>query len=242
VKLSDAKDEKKRITVFVMGPPGTGKTVFGCGFPKVRMYDFDGKVESARKYYSKVNPKQLEEVDFMDCRPLDSKGTAYVKMSEDIGKIRDEYIKTKVLKYETCLIDSSTIFGEEMLNWLVNYETGIARNSKIRSRKLPAQQDYGIYAPTFRDFIFEVFRLPWNVVVTGHISIKQDERTGEILRLPSIPGASATKIPAWFDEVYVSSVKDGKYVAQTRADRKFPCRTQLGLAPEIELKYENLIK
>lgn len=241
-KLTELKTSKL-LRVFVMGDAGTWKTVGASTFPKPIIFDFDGKVSSAHSFWSKHDPKKLEEIEFEDCSPKDDKGTSFKKMNDLIGKIKQEYQKTGELPYETCVIDSATIMSTELLNWLVNFETGIARNTKIKSRKVACMQDYMILAPTLSDFIFEVFNLPWNVVMTGHIQIQQDELTGAIERMPMIPGQMAKKIPIIFPEVYVSMAKGDKCIVQTKADFKYPCRSQIqGLPKEIEFNYENLTK
>lgn len=241
-KLNELKTSNL-IRLFVMGEPGTWKTVGATSFPKPIVYDFDGKLASAHGYWSKHDPKKLEEIDFEDCSPKDQKGSSYVKMANSIEKIKKEYAATGIMPYETCVIDSATIMSIELLNWLVNFETGIARNTKIKSRKVACMQDYMIFAPTFSDFIFEVFALPWHVVMTGHIKVDQDELTGAIERTAMIPGQMAKKIPIIFPEVYVSLAKGDKCIVQTKADFKYPCRSQIqGLPKEVEFKYENLIK
>ncbi len=70
---------------------------------------------------------------------------------------------------------------------------------------------------------------------------KRDEKTGEILRTPMMPGKLARELPIYFAEVYRSFVKDGVYCAQTKSDSKYQCRTQLGLKPEISLDYKELL-
>jgi hypothetical protein len=133
--------------------------------------------------------------------------------------------------------------AEEMLQWMLEFESGIKRPSMTKNRKVAGQQDYGVFAPLFRDFIFKIFSVPWNVVMTGHIGIKQDEKTGELHRVVAIPGRMSKQIGIYFPEVYRTFMEGGKYMAQTKADNYYACRSQIAGIPEkIELKWENIAK
>lgn len=241
--LSDYK-ESKFIKAFIMGPPGTGKTVAACSFPgPIKLYDFDGKVSSAYSYLKKTDPDKLKEIDFESCVPSDNNGSAYEKMDSSLEKIIEEFKKTGKLAYQTLVIDSSTIMAEEMLNWLLTFETGIKRNTAIKSRRVAGQQDYLIFAPTFASFLHAILPLPWNVVMTGHIAIRQDDKTGEISRQAAIPGKMGSNVGVYFNELYRSYVNNGKYLVQTQADLYYPCRSQLqGIPNPCEFKYSELSK
>lgn len=241
MKLSEMT-ESKYLKIFVMGEPGSGKTVGAASFPgPIKFYDFDGKVSSAYAYLKKNNPKKLEEIDYETCVPTDGVGSSYAKMDESLEKIITEYKKTGKMPFETLVIDSSTIMAEDMLNWLLDFEKGIKRNTAIKSRKVAGQQDYLVFAPTFSAFLHEVLPLPWNVIMTGHIAIKQDDKTGEIRRQAAIPGKMGSNIGIYFNEVYRSYVNNGKYVVQTQADFYYPCRSQLqGIPNPCLFDYEAL--
>lgn len=246
--LSEYK-ESHFIKLFLMGDAGTGKTVAACSFPgPIKFYDFDGKISSAYSYLKKNNPKKLEEIDFESCVPSDGIGSAYAKMDASLEPILNEYKKTGKLsdgkfEYKTLVIDSTTIMAEDLLNWLLAFEKGIKRNTTIKSRAVPGQQDYLIFAPTFASLLHELLPLPWNVVMTGHISVKQDDKTGEIRRGAAIPGRMSGQIGIYFNEVYRSFVSNGKYTAQTQADLYYACRSQLqGIPSPVSLAYDELAK
>lgn len=241
--LSDLQ-ESKLIKAFVMGEPGTGKTVFGCSMPgPIKAYDFDGKIASAYTYLKKHNPEKLKEIDFESCVPKDFLGSGYRKMDESLEKIIHNYKKTGQLEYKSLLIDSSTVMGSEMMNWLLEFESGIKRTAGIKTKKIASQQDYMIYSQVFTSFLHEILDLPWNVVMTGHIEVKQDEKTGELRRVAAIPGRMGGQIGVYFPEVYRSHVVNGQYVAQTKADIYYACRSQLSNPPSpVKLDYNELIK
>lgn len=243
MKLNEMK-EASLIRLFLMGEPGTGKTIFATSLPgTTKVYDFDGKLSSAYNYWMARKPDRLNEIEYENCVPFDKKGGAYLKMADDLEKLIKGYQQTKILPFDNLVIDSTTVMAEEMLQWMLEYETGIKRPTVSKDRKTAGQQDYGVFAPLFRDFIFKIFSVPWNVVMTGHISIKTDEKTGEIHRVASIPGRMSKQIGIYFPEFYRSFVQNGKYMAQTKADSSFGCRTQITkMTDPVELKYENLIK
>lgn len=236
--------ESDLLRIFIMGEPGTGKTIFGTSFPgRTKAYDFDGKLSSAYNHWKGIDATKLERIDYENCVPFDTKGGAYVKMADSLAKLIEEYNKTKVLPFENLLIDSTTVMAEEMLQWMLEFESGIKRPSISKVRKIAGQQDYGVFAPLFRDFIFKIFSVPWNVVMTGHIAVKQDEKTGEISRTAAIPGRMSKQFGIYFNEIYRSYVEGGKYMIQTKADHYYSCRSQIPRLPNpVELKYEELIK
>lgn len=237
MKLSEMKDADL-LRVFIMGEPGTGKTVFGTSFPgPILAFDFDGKIASAFNHWKAKDPKKLEEIEYIDCRVRDKKGGAFTLMNSKLSELKQD------CPFKTILVDSTTTMASEMMNWLINFETGIKRNKDIKSLQVASMQDYMIFAPTFTNLIFELFALPCHIVLTGHIKIQQDEVTGEIHRTANIPGKISKELPVYFPEVYVSMVKNDKFIAQTKADFKYPCRSQIvGLPKEIPLAYESLTK
>lgn len=236
--------ESKYIKAFVMGEAGTGKTVGACSFPgPILAFDFDNKISSAYSFLKRNNPEQLKQIEYETCVPTDGIGSAYAKMDSLLEKVIEEYKATGKLAYQTLIIDSSTIMAEDMLNWLLNFESGIKRNAAVKSRKVAGQQDYLIFAPTFAAFLYEILPLPWNVIMTGHIQVKQDEKTGEIRRVAAIPGKMGSNIGIYFNEVYRSYVLNGKYVVQTQADLYYPCRSQLqGIPNPCLFSYGELSK
>lgn len=242
MKLSEMKGAEL-IKVLVLGPAGSGKTIFGTTFPgPILALDFDKKLHSAYNYWKAKDPKKLEEIDYIDCSQRDDKGTGFQLANNELGKVKAAFAKGEK-PYSTILVDSATTLASEMLAWLVNFETGIKRNSSFKSVKIPSLQDYQLFSPTFKNFIYELFNLPVHVVMTGHIKVRQDELTSEIIREANIPGKMGNEAPIYWPEVYISYVKNGKYMAQTQADFRYQARSQIpGLPKEIELSYENLIK
>lgn len=233
--LSDLKPSNKK-TVLIYGESGSGKTCFAASFPgPIHYYDFDGKVSSAAQYLK--GSAKLGEISYDDCTP--KKGFdpgAFI--NDEIGKIKD----SGSVPYGTIVIDSLTTFADATMAYLMKMNPGIKRII-TRGAQAPALQDYGIFRLYMKAFISGVLALPCNVVFTAHVHVDKDEHTGRLIYHPMMAGKLAYELPIYFEEVYVSYVKDGKYFAQTQADSKYQCRSQIrGLPKEIPLSYEELIK
>ena len=237
MKLSDL-EQNKTVKVLLYGDSGTGKTCFASGFPRPLHYcDFDGKVTSALNFLH----SQDQDADGITVdQYLSSKATSPGHdFNVDMGKLHKLALSGD-FPYETIVIDSLTTFSDLMMNYLMKMNPGVKR-VVTQGVQIPSQQDYGIARIFFKETISKIISFPCNVVFTAHIQIKEDKVTGELLRVPMIAGKLATELPIFFEEVYRTFVRDDKYMAQTRADRKFNCRTQIpGLPAEIELDYENI--
>lgn len=234
-QLSDLKTSEN-IRLLLFGDSGTGKTCFASGWPgPVHYADFDGKVSSAAAFLAD-SPK-LAEISYENYAPTDKIGTAGARFNADLGKMRKEGKLPGTL-----VLDSLTTFSDEMMRYLMKLNPGIKRMDTLGAAT-PAMQDYQVARLFFKQMLGELLNLPCNLVVTAHVQMDKDEITGEILRTPMIAGKLSRELPILFPEVYRSYVKDGKYLAQTKSDSKFQCRTQIrGLPAEIELKYESVIR
>ena len=234
-ELNTLKPEQ-HIKLLLFGDSGSGKTCFASGWPgPIHYADFDGKVNSAAAFLA-GDPK-LNEISYENYAPTDNVGSAGAKFNADMGKMRKEGKLPATL-----VLDSLTTFSDEMMRYLMKLNPGIKRMD-TKGAATPAMQDYQVARLFFKQVLGELLNLPCNLVVTAHIQMDKDEVTGEILRTPMLAGKLSRELPIIFPEVYRSYVKDGKYMAQTKSDSKYQCRTQIqGLPADIELKYESLIK
>jgi hypothetical protein len=234
-KLSELPDLSD-IKILYYGNSGSGKTVGALSYP-TPMYvaDFDGKVNSAARI---MKEEQKKLIDYDDYRK--ASGDAFVLFESFVAK-QHQLVKDKMFTYKTIVVDSLTICADLMLKALM------ARYPSARVKpNIPSQQDYGVFTIEFKTFIMRLLELPCNIVVTGHIQESKDEMTGEMLRMILLPGARLPKwLPVVFEEVHrtFTENRDGKtvYLAQTKSDVKFACRSQIpGLAAVIPLGYNAL--
>ena len=159
--------------------------------------------------------------------------------------IREELIplQSGVAKYKTLVVDSITTFSSAALQHIVKTNPGIKRVPSAQGVQ-PCMQDFGILKREFARLIPGLLSLPMNVIMCGHIKIDKSDITGEVLRGPMMDGSFGQELPIYFEEVYRTYVKDGKYLAQTKPDMYYDfCRSQIPRLPNpVELKYENLVK
>lgn len=235
-KLSEMK-ANDNLKILVWGDSGNGKTCFATGFPgPIWVADFDNKISSAASFYA--NSDQLSQIEYDNYAPTDTRGASAERFNIKLAELK----KSQPFPYKTIVLDSLTTFSDEAMRYLMRMNPGIKR-TETKGALTPALQDYQVSRLFFKQFITEFLNFPCNVVVTAHIQTEKDEMTGEILRSPMMSGKLAHELPIYFSEVYRAFVKDGKYLAQTKSDNKFQCRTQIkGLPSEIPLSYTELAK
>lgn len=220
----------------VYGDSGTGKTIFGAGFPgPIEYWDFDTKISSAAHYY-KNDKQKLENIDVYQFAhlPREQRIPAWEVRNNRIAQlIRDK----QPLPFKTLVLDSLTTFTAMIMDdYLIRSQKGIKRAHP----DIPAMQDYQMLDKHLSLIIPSLLSLECNVVMLGHLKVDKDETTGQILRLPLMAGNFATKLPIYFEEVYVSQVLEGKYLLQTQSDAMYKCRTQRNLPKTISTSYESV--
>lgn len=240
MKLSELKpNENKKI--LVIGQSGSGKTCFASTFPgPIYFADFDGKITSAAGYLEKTDPKKLGEVDydnFAENRTTDDHYSKfYTKLVE-----HERLAKQGAFPYKTWVLDSLTLWSEALMREIIRQNPAI----KPLAKGVPAMGHYNIQSNYFKEQLGRMLALPCNVIVTAHIERKSDETTGEITNKALVSGKLADYLPIIFEEVYrtYAEQKEGKtvYLAQTKSDSKFACRTQIAdLANPMPLHYSSL--
>lgn len=240
MKMSEIK-LSQNLKMLVCGPPGSGKTCFAAGFPGPILYlDFDGKANSAAAFYA----GQKDRLDNIDVRDMTRKLVGSDPVQEMQKIITNELIPAQAVSpFRTLVIDSVTTFSSAALHHIVKTNPGIKRVPSAQGLQ-PCMQDFGILKREFARLIPGLLSLPMNVIMLGHIKVDKNDLTNEIIRGPMMDGSFGQELPIYFEEVYRSFVKDGKYLAQTKPDMYYDfCRSQIPRLPNpVELKYENLVK
>lgn len=230
------------LKILIYGLSGSGKTCLAAGFPgPILFMDFDGKVDSAAKFYS----GQEDRLAAIEVKQLASNLTK--SPIEELNRIvREELIpqqKTGEMVFKTLVIDSLTTFSMLTLNHILQTNPGIKRTISAQGQQ-PCMQDYGILRREFQKLIPGLLSLPCNVVMLGHISTEKDELTGELVRGPHMDGSFARDLPIYFKEVWRSFIDSkGQFMAQTKSDAKYSCRSQIkGLPDPLSLSYDEISK
>lgn len=234
-KLSDF-EVLRNTKLLAFGESGAGKTVNALSFPgPIWVADFDNKISSAAAFYR--GTPQIEQISYENYGPVDDRGTS----AENFNKKLAEFKSTKNWP-RTIVIDSMTTLSDEVMRYLMRLNPAITR-MRVQGVTMPSQQDYGVARLFFKQLITEILNFPCNVIFLAHIQVEKDETTGEILRTPMMAGKLARELNIYFEEVYRVFVKDGRYLAQTKSDSRYNCRTQIrGLPAEIPFTYDEITK
>lgn len=241
MKLSEIKTDGQ-LKILLYGPAGTGKTCFAAGLPTPILYlDFDAKVDSAALFF-KGDKERLEQIDVRQLAPTLTQ-SPMVELEKIIQTELIPQQKSGEMKYKTLVLDSLTTFSAAALKYIVETNPGIKRPVSKQGQQ-PTPSDYGILKREFAKLIPGLLSLPMNVIMLGHISTERDDTTGEIIRGTMLDGSFGKELPIYFKEVWVSRVDEkGQYLAQTKSDTKFTCRSQIpGLPNPLKLDYIELCK
>lgn len=239
MKLSEIKIEDN-LKILLYGMSGSGKTCFAASLPTPILYlDFDGKVDSAAMFHR----SDKERLSQIDVRNLTQNFTQspIAELEKIIGTELIPQEKAGKMLFKTLVIDSLTTFSSSTLKYIVDTNPGIKRVITKQGQQ-PGMQDFGILKREFAKLIPNILNLPCNIVMLGHISTDKDEITGEIVRGPAMDGSFARDLPIYFKEVWRSYVDDkGMHWAQTRADARYSCRTQIPTLPNpVKLNYSEI--
>jgi len=232
------------IKVLCIGDSGAGKTVFATSFPgKKHVADFDGKIVSAANFYRRHEAARIADIDYEDHFETQGAADSYARFYSTLVRFETE-AKAGKLSINTYVLDSLTTFFDAFLREVMRQNPSI----KGPAPGIPSIQHYGIATPKFKEQLGRILALPCHVVVTAHIDVSKDEVSGEIIRSAKLPGKLSSYLPIVFGEVYRAYAEQGKdskivYMAQTKSDSKFTCRSQIsGLPDRVPLSYESLVK
>ena len=221
------------------GDSGTGKTIFGAGFPKpLLLIDTDKGILSVRTTdvisdEDKVGIHPVEVTDFSPDQPTTNpKGFDVVKGILEAVVRTGEY---QGVRPKTVVVDSFTTTSQMGLN------KALFLNGHLGQQ--PSLPDYGGQRRHLEAIIKLGIGLPCHFLAICHEQFLKDEYTGRVWLVPMIVGKLAKEIPLYFDEVYHSRTglgKDGRprYEMDCSASGLVSAKSRLGLAGVQELKWE----
>lgn len=247
MKLSETKTTNL-LRVLVYGEPGVGKTCFAAGFPTPILYlDFDNKVNSAARFYA-ADKTRLDEIEVINLSPEFARDSI-IKFQSQIANLA-KWQSENNYPYKTLVLDSLTTFSKSVLEQVLLSNPASKRFvTKVGNvvGAQPAEGDYGILLREFERVIPNLLTLNMNIVMLGHLDVKPDKKTGEMLRQVMFDGSFGKKVNIYFDEVYYAYIKteNGKreYLAQTQGDGVFKCRSSIpGLPNPVALDYAEIAR
>lgn len=183
--------------VLVIGPPGTGKSVFASTFPVPGfVFDFSGGIVTYRGL----------DFDYSQY-PIGPQG--WIQLEKDFREVE---AAVKEGKYETVIFDDMTGMMD------IAMERSLQLDPKRNAAGGPL---WNVHYQMVRNLIEGKLRqlLSWNcnLVVLAHMDVTKDEETGAILEVkPLITGQLAIRMPGYFDEVYYTQTKKEGEVVKFR--------------------------
>lgn len=207
----DLKTSFDDLSVLVVGPAGTGKSVFASSAPT------PGYVLDTGKEMLSYRGKDFD----YDTFPKEGKSwSKLIRAVKTLAKgivpfSEDKEGKGIAKRYDTVVIDNLS---------------GVTDIAMLRAMELDLNRDptggplwnvhYKMVANLVEDLIRLFLEIPGNKIATAHISKTKDDFTGRILAEPRLQGRLSDVAPQWFDEVLYGTPRLGKggkaeYVLQT---------------------------
>jgi len=206
--------------VLVIGASGTGKSIFASTFPEpILVFDFD-------KHPLSYRGKDAHSLQFSN----DFKG--WLKFTDSVRILTGQTPATpnpefselvKNVQFKTVVVDSTTALQD------IAMEKALFDNPA----KIPEGKVHYVHARFMVEKQIRILRnLKCNLVVISHVVQSADEKTGAVMIRPMLIGQLATKLPAFFEEVYFSKrtvSKDGKqkYELQTQVKGLYEAKSIL---------------
>ncbi len=234
-----ATESPRDIKVLVYGQSGTGKTVFGAGFPgPILLLDTDKGVLSVvtTDIVSDTQKAQIHPVQVDDYVGNSKEPVGYETVRMILESVASTGAYSGVVP-ATVVVDSFTTTSQMCL----------AKSQYLNGHlgQQPTLPDYGGQRRHLEKIIKLGIGLPCHFLAICHEDWYKDENSGRLWLTPMIVGKLAREIPLYFDEVYHTSVtRDSKgvdsYVMECSASGLNSAKSRLGLAGKQPLAFTTL--
>jgi hypothetical protein len=240
--------ERYPIQTLVYGDTGAGKSTFAASFPfprYVAMFDPKSKATPYRKrgrlaaqyashdletdvwdIHSKKKPEELAtRIEFfIDADARQGKGVLYAAEKFDT-RLNQVYQEVREGKWATVIIDSLS-FLDYALRMCSQYKLNPTTKA---GNDQHGQVHYGHSAAMLEQLVnSKLAHLDCNVVLLGHVKMKEDRIRGSLAWMPEAPGQQARKLPGAFGEVYYMYVdKEGDHLLQTEKGEEYFASSQI---------------
>ena len=233
------------LKVLVNGGPGTGKSYFGLGFPKVAWL----LTEPGNLVLLETHPELKKNVawyeEFIPSPTEDIKAT-FVRLDAAIMKAHTEFKEGKI---ETLFLDNISFLFENRWLFINFYEKLVGSGGTLDTRGM-----YGTLGRWGYKFtIMSLLSFPGNVIVSCHEMVEGEAAMeGKVDKstpiVPNILGGFREKIEGMFSaSIYLDKKRVAenvyKYYARCQKGNMRSAKNRLGL-PEIveDISYGNIIK
>jgi len=234
--MPNAKDvtvSTEFIKCLVLGDSGTGKSIFASSFPTPGyIFNFDKGILSYRG------------LDF-DYDDFENSPKGWIDFEVKFKEIH-QLMTGDNPPYKTIIVDSTTTWSA----------LAMFRALQLDPKRSPTNGPlwnvhYGMVRNLMEGRIRQMLDFKSNVVVIGHLQVKEDQESGGILIVPLLTGKLAFEAPGMFDEVYYTRTKktnDGlQWLIQTVAMGRGRGRSRLSgkarlLPDEMPNDYNEIIK
>jgi len=226
--------QKKFVKVFVVGDPGTGKSIFASTFPTpAYLLNFDNtEISYAGRDFEYEN--------------FDTSPKGWIQSEKEIKMLCKLAKEDKPFPYKTVVLDSTT-------SWT---DLAMERSLQLDPKRSPTggplwNVHYGMVKNLVEGYIRKLLELPCNFVLIGHMDRILDSDTGALLSIvPMLTGQLSIKVPSYFDEVYYTDTRkrngNTQFILRTIPSGYLKARSRLSgkkrLLPDImENDYNKLL-
>lgn len=185
----DVNPANEFVKCMVVGPPGSGKSVFASSFPQPGfIFDFGNGILSYRG------------LDF-DYEQYPTSPDGWVKFEKDLANLK-KYMKSEDNKYMTVIIDDLTAMGD----------LAMERAMQLDPKRSPTNGPlWNVHYQMVRNLmegrLRQLVDLPSNLVFIAHQNYITNDSGAVIGIEPLLVGQLSERFPGYFDEVYYSSTR-----------------------------------
>lgn len=212
-KFKKAKDEPKRLKLFIYGESGTGKTVTALHFPGPAVIDLE---KGTDHYADKFDMVRLQTTD-----------------TDEIIKAVDELIADPS-GVKTLVIDPFSIFWES----LQDKHLKRMRVKKGNPNYVLQALDYKPIKNDLKSFINKLLAVDLNIIITARSKAEYSTDAGDFMKVIGVKPDAPKELPYMFDTCLELSIQpDGKRFAKVIKDRT----NKLPMEP-FEFDYHKLVE
>ena len=203
LKVFKAGQRESHLNILVYGDSGVGKTRLAGSaddVPEMRsvlVVDFEGGSETLKHTYPNCD-------------------TVRVTSWKDMQLVYDELYAGNH-KYRTIILDSLT--EVQKFNMYGIMQKLVEDKGESRDVDVPSMREWGINLEQMRKFVRAFRDLPYNTIFTALVKVEKDQKTGMLIKEPSLSGKLAKEVAAFLDIVVFMYMREMEVDNETRQTR-----------------------